>query len=49
MDKKIEPRDRSESEIAGYRDVLNAIHSAFDAIPIKSSVLKILRAVRVKE
>lgn len=39
MDKKIEPRDRSESEIAGYRDVLNTIHSAFDAIPVKSSVL----------
>lgn len=39
MDNKIEPRDRSESEIAGYRDVLNTIHSAFDAIPVKSSVL----------
>ncbi|MGL4990509.1 MAG: Fic family protein [Sarcina sp.] len=39
MDNKIEPKDRSESEIAGYRDVLNTIHSAFDAIPINSSVL----------
>lgn len=39
MDNKIEPRDRSESEIAGYRDVLNTIHSAFDAIPIKSTIL----------
>lgn len=39
MDNKIAPRDRSESEIAGYRDVLNTIHSAFDAIPIRSSVL----------
>jgi hypothetical protein len=39
MDNKIEPRDRSESEIAGYRDVLSTIHSAFDAIPVKSSVL----------
>lgn len=39
MDSKVEPRDRSESEIAGYRDVLNTIHSAFDAIPVKSSVL----------
>jgi Fic family protein len=39
INNKIEPRDRSESEIAGYRDVLNTIHSAFDAIPIKSSVL----------
>lgn len=39
MDNKIETRDRSESEIAGYRDVLSTIHSAFDAIPVKSSVL----------
>lgn len=39
MDNKIEPRDRSESEIAGYRDVLNTVHSAFDAIPIRSSVV----------
>ncbi|MEF9935127.1 MAG: Fic family protein [Clostridium sp.] len=39
MDNKIEPRDRSESEIAGYRDVLSTIHSDFEAIPIRSSVL----------
>lgn len=39
MSNKVEPRDRSESEIAGYRDVLNTIHSAYDAIPINSSVI----------
>lgn len=39
MSSKVEPRDRSESEIAGYRDVLNTIHSAYDAIPISSSVI----------
>ncbi|WP_297634982.1 Fic family protein [uncultured Clostridium sp.] len=39
MNNKVEPKDRSESEIAGYRDVLNTIHSAFDAIPVRSSVL----------
>lgn len=27
VQKKIEPRDRSEQEIAGYRDVLNIIHA----------------------
>ena len=27
VQKKIEPRDRSEQEIAGYRDVLNTIHA----------------------
>lgn len=39
MSNKVEPKDRSESEIAGYRDVLNTIHSAYDAIPINSSVI----------
>lgn len=39
MSNKVEPRDRSESEIAGYRDVLNTIHSAYDAIPINSSII----------
>ena len=31
---KTAPRNRSEQEIAGYRDVLNIIHESFDAIPI---------------
>ncbi|MGL5084773.1 MAG: Fic family protein, partial [Clostridium sp.] len=39
MNNSVEPRDRSESEIDGYRDVLNTVHSAYDAIPINSSVL----------
>ncbi|WP_251672044.1 MULTISPECIES: Fic family protein [unclassified Sporosarcina] len=32
-------QDRSEGEIAGYRDVLQLIHSSYDAIPIKNSVI----------
>lgn len=39
MSNKVEPKDRSESEIAGYRDVLNTIHSAYEAIPINASVI----------
>ena len=31
---KTTPRNRSEQEIAGYRDVLSIIHENFDAIPI---------------
>ena len=31
---KTAPRNRSEQEIAGYRDVLSVIHESFDAIPI---------------
>jgi len=32
-------QDRSEGEIAGYRDVLQLIHSSFDAIPLRDSVI----------
>src|SRR5690554_215566 len=31
--------DRSEGEIAGYRDVLNTIHTSYDAIPISSNII----------
>lgn len=31
--------DRSEGEIAGYRDVLNTIHTSFDAIPVNSNII----------
>ena len=31
---KTAPKNRSEQEIAGYRDVLNIIYGSFDAIPI---------------
>lgn len=32
-------QDRSEGEIAGYRDVLNTIHTSYDAIPINSNII----------
>ena len=31
---KTTPKNRSEQEIAGYRDVLSILHESFDAIPI---------------
>lgn len=34
VEEKTAPRNRSEQEIAGYRDVLSVIHESFDAIPI---------------
>ena len=34
VEEKTTPRNRSEQEIAGYRDVLNLIHESFDFIPI---------------
>lgn len=34
VEEKTTPRNRSEQEIAGYRDVLSLIHESFDAIPI---------------
>ena len=33
------PKDRSEGEIVGYRDVLNTIHTSYDAIPIKPNII----------
>ena len=32
-------RNRSEREIAGYRDVLNTIHESFEYIPVKPGVI----------
>lgn len=32
-------KDRSEGEIAGYKDVLNIIHTSHDGIPINSNII----------
>jgi Fic family protein len=37
---KTEPRNRYESEIAGYRDVLSMIHEGYDHIPLSTNVIK---------
>lgn len=34
---KTTPRNRYESEIAGYRDVLNTVHESYEYIPINSN------------
>ena len=36
---KTNPKNRAEEEIAGYRDVLNTIHSAHDEIPLKPNII----------
>ena len=36
---KTTPKNRDESEIAGYRDVLNTIHENYDYIPINSNYM----------
>ena len=36
---KTTPRNRDESEIAGYRDVLNTIHESYDYIPINTNYI----------
>ena len=36
---KSEPKNRSEEEISGYRDVLTTIHENYDYIAIKPSIL----------
>jgi Fic family protein len=40
MDEKVQPQNRPEEEIAGYRDVLFTIHSSYDSIPVTSSVIR---------
>ena len=34
MNDKTTPRNRDESEIAGYRDALNVVHESFEYIPL---------------
>ena len=42
VEEKTTPKNRDEQEIAGYRDVLNAIHDSFDVIPIsRNSILQL--------
>ena len=36
---KAQPRNRSEQEIAGYREVLNTIHDNYEHIPLSPSVI----------
>ena len=39
VEEKAMPKNRSEQEIAGYRDVLSIIHESFDAIPITQNYI----------
>lgn len=39
VEEKTEPANRSEAEIAGYRDVLNTIHMNYKHIPFSKSVI----------
>lgn len=39
MSEKTTPRNRDESEIMGYRDVLNIIHESHDFIPLRPSYI----------
>lgn len=36
---KTNPVNRAEEEIAGYRDVLNTIHSSYEGIPVKPNII----------
>lgn len=36
---KTMPKNRSEKEIAGYRDVLSTVHKEYDYIPVRSGVI----------
>lgn len=40
VDKKAKPRDRSEQEVAGYRDVLASIHAGGSSIRLSTTLIK---------
>jgi Fic family protein len=39
VEQKTRPKNRSEQEIAGYRDVLSTIHANYDNIPFSSGIV----------
>lgn len=39
VQKKAQPQNRSESEVAGYRDILSTIHSSAEYMPLKSGII----------
>ncbi|MBO2943332.1 Fic family protein [Paenibacillus sp. F411] len=39
VNERVDPVDRSESEIAGYRDVLKVIHESYEHMPVTSNVI----------
>ena len=39
MNEKTTPKNRSEKDIAGYRDALNTIHESFEHIPLTSNYI----------
>lgn len=39
VNNKVEPKNRNEEEIAGYRDVLNTIHENYEFIDINSNII----------
>ena len=39
MKEKVAPRNRSEEEILGYKNVLNTIHESYDYVPIRSNYI----------
>lgn len=48
MNEKVTPENRSEAEIAGYRDVLETIHISAEGIPVTTNVIKQLHGYLMK-
>lgn len=49
FNEQVQPRNRDEGEIIGYRDVLNIIHDSYAYIPIKSMYILQLHKVLLKK
>lgn len=48
MDEKVTPENRSEAEIAGYRDVLETIHISSDGIQVNPNIIQQLHQYLMK-
>ncbi len=48
VENKTTPRNRDEEEILGYRNVLNLIHEAYEAIPVRSNYILQLHGKMLK-
>ena len=48
VEDKTTPRNRDEEEILGYRNVLNIVHEAYEAIPVRSNYILQLHGEMLK-
>ena len=48
IEKNSPPKNRSEEEVAGYRDALDRIHNMYEGMPVSNSVILMLHSLLYK-